>query len=260
MNLATGIILFSMVFVQTGAPDLHTVQIVEVAESSPAQMSGLQAGDIIIKINDIEIDSLDLLSSQIYQHLGEELSVTYSRNGLIESVTTIPRISPPEGEGALGIVLSNPIKPISITQAIPYGFLITLEQARQLIMLPGQLIQGTISTEEARFVGPVGIFGIYQDARIKDNNTLASPIQTEMPAVNTIWFMAIISVALGLFNLLPVPALDGGRILFLLPELILRRRIPPKYENAFHFLGFILLITLMVYITTQDILNPIQLP
>ena len=67
-------------------------------------------------------------------------------------------------------------------------------------------------------------------------------------------------MALGITNLLPIPALDGGRILFVLPEILFRRRVPAKYENIVHLIGFAALLLLMIYITTQDILRPIQLP
>lgn len=72
--------------------------------------------------------------------------------------------------------------------------------------------------------------------------------------------MALISVAVGFANLLPIPALDGGRILFVLPELVIGKRVPPKYEAWIHTVGFVLLILLFLYITAQDIINPITLP
>ena len=68
------------------------------------------------------------------------------------------------------------------------------------------------------------------------------------------------SVAFGITNLLPIPALDGGRILFIIPELIFRKRVPAKYENFIHFVGFVLLIGFMIYVTFQDIFNPITIP
>ena len=89
---------------------------------------------------------------------------------------------------------------------------------------------------------------------IKDeaNNSNAAPIRT-------LALLATISIALGVTNLLPIPALDGGRIIFVLPELILHKRVPAKYENMIHLIGFATLIVLMLVITAQDIINPIQL-
>ena len=260
MNLITGILLFSIIFSQTGAPDFKSVEVVDVSQNSPAYISGIMPGDIILKINDVEINSMDLLANTIQDNLGNPISITYERDGFQNTITSTPRIDPPEGEGSLGIVMTNPIRDISVVEAVPFGFMVTYEQAKQLIELPGKLILNEVSPEEARFVGPVGIFNIYQDARSRDIETNQSPEDSELPAVNTLWIMAIISVALGLFNLLPVPALDGGRILFILPELLFRKKVPSRYENAFHFFGFIILILLMFYITAQDIINPIILP
>jgi len=77
---------------------------------------------------------------------------------------------------------------------------------------------------------------------------------------NPLWFFMAISFSLGIMNLLPIPALDGGRILLTLPEIIVHRRIPPRYENYIHAAGFALLLLLLIYINLQDFLNPIQLP
>jgi regulator of sigma E protease len=74
------------------------------------------------------------------------------------------------------------------------------------------------------------------------------------------YFFMMISMSLGFMNLLPIPALDGGRILLTLPEILIRRRVPTQFENALHFIGFALLLLLLIYINVQDFLNPIQLP
>jgi len=70
----------------------------------------------------------------------------------------------------------------------------------------------------------------------------------------------VISLSLGIFNLLPIPALDGGRILFVLTEIVFHRRVPPQYENVIHLVGFTMLIILMIYINLLDFINPVQLP
>ncbi|HZU87401.1 MAG TPA: site-2 protease family protein, partial [Anaerolineaceae bacterium] len=79
------------------------------------------------------------------------------------------------------------------------------------------------------------------------------------PGIFTLNLIAAISVALGIGNLLPLPALDGGRILFVLPELIFRRRVPAKFENAVHAIGILALLGLLFFLTVQDILNPVIL-
>ena len=135
---------------------------------------------------------------------------------------------------------------------------LTYEQAKQLVLLPSKLANNEIPPEQARILGPVGIFGVYQQARELDAES--SPHNKPINVINTLWTMGIISVAIGFTNLLPIPALDGGRILFVLPELIFGRRIPVEYENVVHFIGFATLILLLIYITTQDIINPVVRP
>jgi regulator of sigma E protease len=97
---------------------------------------------------------------------------------------------------------------------------------------------------------------------VRELDTEQNGDETSPPllGINTLYFMGVISIALGFTNLLPIPALDGGRILFVLPEILLRRRIPAQYENMIHLIGFTLLILLMIYITTQDIINPVAIP
>ena len=124
--------------------------------------------------------------------------------------------------------------------------------------MPVRLIMGSVSADETRFVGPKGMYDIYSQARETDQENAGS--STPAATVNTLWLLANISLALGVTNLLPFPALDGGRILFLLPELLFRKRIPANYENMVNLVGFALLLLLMVVVTAQDIINPIVLP
>jgi regulator of sigma E protease len=156
--------------------------------------------------------------------------------------------------------MSNPIVPITWYQAVPFAAYFTYEQAHQLILLPGRLIQGQVSPQQSRLVGPVGMFDIYAQARTRDEQSSTAAGGAQPPAVNTLFLIATISVALGLTNLLPIPALDGGRIIFVLPEILIHKRVPPQYENMVHLIGFAALILIMVYVTTQDIMNPIVLP
>ena len=258
MNILTGIFLFSIVITQLGAPDNSTVQIIEVSNRSPAENAGLLPDDIIIGVNGIAIDSMQKLSETIQDNLGKEITIIYQRNGQQYETNAIPRINIPPGEGALGIMMGNPTIPITWLQAVPMSIQLTYEQAKQLVLLPSKLANNEIPPEQARILGPVGIFGVYQQARELDAES--SPHNKPINVINTLWTMGIISVAIGFTNLLPIPALDGGRILFVLPELIFGRRIPVEYENVVHFIGFATLILLLIYITTQDIINPVVIP
>jgi regulator of sigma E protease len=127
------------------------------------------------------------------------------------------------------------------------------EQSRLILTIPAMLIEGQIQPEEARLVGYKGMFDIYQDLRETET-------QTTTPAgVGVLFFASSISISLGLLNLLPIPALDGGRILFTLPEIVLGRRIPPAYENLINLVGMAMLLLLVIYINIQDFVNPLEI-
>ena len=259
-NIVVGILLFSLVFIQTGAPNPHIVLIADLAANSPASAAGIQKGDVVLQVADVKIISMDTLIQGVHDNLGKEITLKLQRGVLQLDVKVTPRTDPPAGQGALGIVMGNPAEKISLLQAIPMGGQVAYEQMKQLVMLPGQLINGKISPQQARVVGPKGMFDIYEQARQKDAQTTAEPSSSSLPAVNTLWLMAVISVALGITNLLPLPALDGGRIIFVLPELLFHKRVPAKYENLVHGIGFLLLIGFMLYVTFQDIIHPIIIP
>jgi regulator of sigma E protease len=258
VNIITGLILFLFVFTQTGAPDSSKVIIASVVADTPAAQSGVLTGDLILKVNGQPVTSMDNMSALIKASVGKDTVITYQRNGQISQLTVVPRLNPPSGQGPLGVQLTNPLVPISLVQAVPMSLQVTGNYISQLFLLPGRMIQGSLSPEQSRVVGPVGMFSLFNQERTRDIQTTATP--SAGPAVNVLSFLAIISVALGITNLLPIPALDGGRILFLIPELLFRKRVPPKYENAVHAIGLFALVALLVVITAQDIINPVVLP
>ncbi len=258
LNIITGILLFILVFVQVGAPETTKVIISDVVASSPAAQAGIKANDLILQVNGQTIDSTAAMSSIVQANLGKPITIQYQRDGQTAQLTATPRLNPPAGQGPLGVVLTNPMVPISLGAAIPLSFKSTGMYIDQLLLLPGRLIQGSLTPEQSRIVGPIGMYDIFAQERSLDVQSGATPSAT--PPVNVLNFLAVISVALGFTNLLPIPALDGGRILFLIPELLFRKRVPPRYENAIHAIGLILLIMLMVFVTVQDIVNPVTLP
>src|SRR4030065_2485731 len=109
----------------------------------------------------------------------------------------------------------------------------------------GQIIRGQSTAPEGRLVGLKGMFDLYSSVR-ESEGTPGIPA-----VVNVMVFFSSISISLGLMNLFPIPAVDGGRILFTFPELIIRHRIPPKYEIMVNTISFALLILLMIYINLQ---------
>jgi regulator of sigma E protease len=244
---------------QVGIPDLKSVEVYDVNEGSPAETAGISAGELIIEVNGVVITSTQQLSEQVSLNRGKPISIKLlTPEGEEHIVTATPRVEPPPGEGYLGVTLVNPYKEASVVEALPYAFRATGGYAVQLLTLPGQLIRGTMSAEEARPVGPVGIYSIYSQARERDESNAESANPEDR--LNTLLILAIISVALGFTNLLPIPALDGGRLILLLPEIFLRKKVPARVENIINMVGFVALIALMVIVTTMDIINPIVMP
>ncbi|MDA1330108.1 MAG: RIP metalloprotease [Chloroflexi bacterium] len=255
MNFLAALLLFAIIFVRLGRPDLGTVTILDVSSNSPAAEAGLQPDDVILAIDGQAIDSTQELRGLIYAKLGNPIEITYSRDGVTGAVKIVPR-DPAPAEGAIGIAMGNPLIPIKPPEALYYGGQAVLEQVNTLMTFPARILSGEVDSGKGRLVGYKGMYDIYTEVREAD----ADP-QSALPSgINTLAFFASISISLGLLNLLPVPALDGGRILFTLPELLLRKRIPQSFENAVNLLGLALLMLLVIYINVQDFLNPVVLP
>ncbi|HLF89621.1 MAG TPA: M50 family metallopeptidase [Anaerolineales bacterium] len=253
-NFLAAIILFAVIFVRAGVPDISQILIIGVDENSPAAMAGLQPGDIITEMNNDPITSPEKLQRAVAQNTGKEALITYLRGDQTGQTTLTPRENPPPGEGSMGILYSHPTVQVGAFQAIGMGSVALYDQVMQILTLPGRVIQGTIAPENARLVGYKGMYDIYQGFREAD---VAATVEEEPSAgLNTLYFFASISISLGLLNLFPIPALDGGRIMFALPEIIFRKRIPQNAENIINFVSFALLLLLMLYINVQDFVNP----
>ena len=261
MNLAAGVILFMVLFGRLGMSDTSKVLVSVVEPGSPAESAGLQVGDLITAINGSAIDNTQALIDEVKLHLGQEITLGIQRGDQQIEASATPRENPPEGQGALGIAMTNPVIPIPWYQTVPMAFQATFEQIKLTLEMPAKLIRGEVSGADARVVGPVGMYSMFSYAREEDESaaTAASGAPVNTSNLMTMQLMIVISIALGLTNLLPIPALDGGRILFTLPELIFRKRIPPQYENAVNTIGFLALLVLMFFVTAQDIINPINL-
>ena len=239
MNILLGVVLSILIIYNLGEPD--KVRVAEISPDSPAAQAGLRNGDIILAVNGQAVHSSNELYNQIYNNLGVMTAITYQRGEQVSEVSLVPR-NPPPADGAIGISMETLAKPTTWSKAIPRGIFAAYDYTRNVLSLPVRIAQGQVSPEEGRPIGYKGMFDVYQQIQ------------------NPLWFFMIITMSLGIFNLLPIPALDGGRILLTLPEIIIRRRIPPRYENMIHFVGFAMLLILLIYINLQDFINPIQLP
>jgi regulator of sigma E protease len=254
MNLLVAVVIYTLIISIIGVPDTTRVQVLEVAENSPAEQSGMLAGDIILEINGEEINGQDELTQVIQSYLGKSITITYERDGEIGELVTTPRENPPPNEGAVGIIITHPTQAINPASAVPGAFVATYEHSKALLGFAGKLVTGNVPPEEGRLMGLKGMYDFYEDTRESE------PIAGIPPVINVLSFIVNITISFGILNLLPIPALDGGRILFALPEALFKKRIPPKYESVINLVSFALLLLLLIYINLQDFINPVQIP
>jgi regulator of sigma E protease len=258
MNLLLASLLFAIVVSQIGMPQYNVAQIKEVTAGSPAAIAGFSNGDIFAEVNGQKIISVEQVISITQQNLGKEMNLVISRDGKELSLSITPRLNPPAGQGAMGIVLGNPILPINLFQAIPSGIQSTIQMGKQLLMLPAMLIQGQVDSSQMRLISPKGIYDMY--AQVRTESEQATNFDPKTVLLNLVSFFGVISAALGFSNLLPIPAVDGGHIFFMIPELLFNKKVPAKFENAVHAIGFTVLLAIMAFVFIQDFINPVVLP
>ena len=258
MNLLLASLLFAIVISQIGMPQYNVAQFMEIVPGSPAAIAGFSSGDTLLEINGQKIISVEQVISTTQQNLGKEMNLIISRGGKELSISVTPRLNPPAGQGAMGVVLGNPILPINIFQALPSGVQTTIQMGKQLLMLPAMFIQGQVDSSQMRLVSPKGIYDMY--AQVRTESEQATNFDPRAVFLNMVSFFGVISAALGFSNLLPIPAVDGGRIFFMIPELLFNKRVPAKFENAVNTIGFTVILAIMALAFIQDIINPVVLP
>jgi regulator of sigma E protease len=252
VNLLVGIILFGVVYTKLGIPKLgpEQVMIVEVTKNSPAELADLAVGEVIVRVGDQETKTAGEFTDYIKNHIGESVSLYVAKtdsNGRREDservVQVIPRLNPPEGEGALGVAVSS-VPTITYEQkpwyAAPYygaveGSKEAVGWAREFIRIfshPVELLKN--------LSGPVAVVRIGQQAAAEGWITMVR-------------FAAIISLNLGIFNILPIPALDGGRLLLVGLERIVGRKRVARVEKYINAIGMGLLILLLIGVTVKDL-------
>jgi regulator of sigma E protease len=250
--LAAGLILASAYL--SGVPQDWLVRITSVQSDTAAQEAGLIAGDVIEAVNGQRLqDGMMELHEVILDSAGESVEFVVQRDGQTVILSATPRPND-QGDGVLGIVMQawpdrRTLEYYNVSEAIRAGVSDVGRILVTIVQLPGLIAQGQVSPEEARPSSMVGI-----------GSLLAFSLQQSaawglaFPALQT---AGLISLALGLTNLLPLPALDGGRILFVLIEAIRGKRISPEREAMIHFVTLVVLVALMFVLMFQDIVNPI---
>lgn len=250
-NLLLAVFAYAVMTGLMGEPDPQRANMVEikgVLPDSPAYHAGLQLGDTLLSINGEAIHDIDQARALIYQNLDREVTIEYQRGDEVRSITLTPLSSRSPREGATGIQLGVPTRPVGFWKAIGYGFRFTYLHISTLVKMTGQLLTGRLPNSEAEIIGPIGMGRIYVDVRER------TPVAGALRIVNILSFLTNITVTLALLNLLPIPALDGGRVVLALPELILRRRLNPKIETTLVASSFLLLLGLMILVSLQDLI------
>lgn len=263
MNLLTAVVVMSIIIAQMGMPVPGKVLIQEVTPGSPADQAGIQPGDVFAAIAGQPVTEIEEARVRIRASLDEPLEMTFERNGQSVTLVATPLSSRAPEQGALGVALSYPRREATLVEVVTGGVTATFVQSLNLLYVPVGLIQGAIAPEQARLVGLKGIYDFFGQAVERDtesrqlmDNPSGGASSSSQPTNYVLSLIAMLSISLGVMNLLPIPALDGGRILFTLPEILFRRRIPPRLENVINGVAFLFLIGLMLFVNLLDFINP----
>lgn len=240
MNFFLAVLLFGLIFIISGIPIPAGIHIEEVFLDTPAKEAGLKSGDLLLAINGEPVEQIMDAVIIIQESPQVELLLTIERGGEELIIPITPRLSQ-EDRGHIGVSFVQEVhyQRVGFFQAALRGFIHTFSLIGLLIIGIIQMITGAIAPD---VVGPVGI--------AKEVGKAASV--GIIPLMN---LTAFISINLGIINLLPLPALDGGRLIFLLLELLRGRPVDPQREGFVHFIGFVLLMVLIVFIIYRDIVR-----
>jgi len=250
-NVLLGILAFAAAY-KYAAPDPSRIVVVDVAAGSPAESAGLLPGDLIVALDGDPLNGFDDLRQRTAQHLDQEIVLVLERDGRSIEARITPRSVHPEDEGPLGITIGHPTLRATWGEALGYGIRSVGLQVENLMLLPSRLARGEVAPQDARVSGLKGMYDMFAWAGRIDRDA-------QRPFV-TLNLVGVISIGLAVANLLPFPALDGGRLAFVAFEAVFRRRISPRHEGLAHAVGFVLLLLLMAYVNLQDFINPIVLP
>lgn len=236
MNFILGWLLMSLIFF-VGVP--KTVLLSQVAAGSPADLAGLKAGDRVANFEKSQ-DFIDFVN----KNRGQKISLTVQRGSESLNIALTPRLIVPEGEGPLGVALveagvdkrsffASLYEGLKNSLLLMWGILLGLFNLIASLVTQGQVLAG--------FVGPVGIFGVANQAG-------------ELGMIYLVQLLALISLNLTILNVLPFPALDGGRLFFILLEKIKGSPLSPSFERSANAAGFVFLLFVMIAITVRDII------
>ena len=233
MNYIMAIVILIIMSLIVGSP---STGLRDVVDGSPADLAGLQAGDKIIAVDGNSVNSWqDITDAITAKTEGETINFEINRDGKELELNNIPVLKNENGGMYVGIYAAYEK---NLIYSIKYGFKGSVDLLKLMYKSLAMLISGEASVKEV--VGPIGIVSIMGDA-------------TAQGFLYVLYITALISVNLAVINLLPLPALDGGRLLFLILCAITRKELDPNIEGRIHYVGFMLLIALTILITIKDV-------
>lgn len=223
--------------------------LIDVVDGYPAQEAGMQAGDEIISINGRRIHFYREVSMYSFFHAGEESEIVFERNGERMETTITPKLDEESGSYMYGFLGSQARERGTAIETVTHSFYEVRYWITYTVDSLKYLVSGKASVNELS--GPIGIVKNIGD--VYDSNRESGGLL--MAFLSMLNMCIFISANLGVMNLLPIPALDGGRLVFLIIEAIRGKRVDPDKEGLVHFVGLMALMALMVFVMFNDIRN-----
>lgn len=249
-NFVLGWFIISFLFTQGVPTPVGKVFVEQVQKNSPAQAAGLQAKDQILKLEingkEYVIKASEDLIRISKENAGKTINVHINRNDVLRQVRLVPRKNPPPGQGPLGVVVTTPFveKKYSWYEAPFYGLAFAFDATVKIVQGLSKIIVQFITFQkpDADIRGPIGIAQITGETIKFGKNAILE-------------LTALLSLNLAVINILPFPALDGGRLTFILYEWTTRKRVNKTVKRYVNLFGIVVLLTLALVISIYDILR-----